>query len=342
MKLNIHLKEWSRRAFLKVTGLIGAVGGIAVFTKHYSSNANSAGSIPSLTQSAYDLQKLGKIDPALIKYEQIKSIPLKNEPKRIELTDDGNIWVSVGRSILVLSQDGIQKKQYNFSEPVRCFLPMNNGQIIVGLRDFVEIWDEGGNRIAKWESLGKKAWLSAIVELGDYVYVADCGNRQIVKFDKSGKVIDKIDGKENNQKNGFIIPSPYFDMAKDNADLLWVANPGRHRLYAYSPDGKLLKFWGKPGFAIEGFCGCCNPSYFTITKQGKFITSEKRLVRIKVYSASGEFESVVAGMESFGEYYKNQNSDPLPVDVAVDQNGNVYIADVLRKEIRVFKEKTIV
>ncbi|MGC8744008.1 MAG: twin-arginine translocation signal domain-containing protein [Verrucomicrobiia bacterium] len=341
MIFNIHLKEWNRRAFLKASSLIGAAGGVAIFSKNYSSNAADKSNL-SITESAYDLQKLGKIDPSLIKYDQIKSIPLKDEPKRIELTDDGNIWVSTGRSIVILSQEGLVKKEYNFPDIVRCFYPSSNEQMYVGFRDFIEVWALNGTKLAKWESLGKKAWFSAIVEFNDFVFVADCGNRQVIKYDKSGKVIAKIDGKDENQKGGFVVPSPYFDIGKGGDGLLWVANPGRHRLEAYSLEGDLMKFWGKPSFSIDGFCGCCNPSYFTITKQGKFITSEKRLVRIKVYSANGEFESVVAGMEAFGEYYKNQNSDPVAVDVAADQDGKVYVADLLRKEIRIFKEKTAV
>lgn len=345
MKFDNHWKEWSRRAFLKLAGLFGFGGTIAIFTKASRLDAAANNTSQTLTQSVYDLEKLGKIDPALIKYEEVKSIRLNNEPKRIEVINDGdsknnNILVSTGRSILMLSTDEKVKKQFDFPGIVRCFHLTPDGRLYVGFKEYIEIYDLTGKKLDKWETPGKKAWLSAIIELDDLVLVADCGNRQVVKYDKSGKILGKIDGK-NEKGGGFVIPSPYFDVERGSDNLIWIANPGRHRIEGYSLDGELVKYWGKPSFAIDGFCGCCNPSYFSITKRGKFVTSEKGLVRIKVYSATGEFESVVAGMESFPDYYKNINSDPIPLDIASDDAGRIYIADILRKEIRIFKEKSV-
>ena len=52
------------------------------------------------------------------------------------------------------------------------------------------------------------------------------------------------------------------------------------------------------GMAINRFCGCCNPVYFALTSDGGFITSERGLARVNIYSASGSFKGAVAGPET--------------------------------------------
>ncbi len=339
MKNQFRFKDWSRRTFLKFAPLLGAGASVSIFTKPTNTSGKTP-DIPSITQSPYDLKNLGKINPDLIKYEEVKSIPLKEEIKRIEVGKDGAIWVSSGKNIIVLSPEGGLKSKIKLSHDVRCF-HLSNDRLIIGFKDFIEIYKPDGNKIKNWESFGKKAWLTAIVDFDGEIFVADCGNRRVIRCNENGEIKSNIDGKSEERSGGFIIPSPYFDMGKGTDGLLWVANTGRHRIEAYNKDGRLVKWWGKPSFAIDGFCGCCNPSYFKITKEGKFVTSEKGLVRIKVYSSAGELESVVGGMEAFPSYYKSSNSEPVGLDIAVDEIGKVYVADVIEKKIRVFKEKPV-
>ena len=84
------------------------------------------------------------------------------------------------------------------------------------------------------------------------------------------------------------------------AGLLWVAHTGQHRLEAYTFDGRLVRSWGKSSMAIDGFCGCCNPCHFAILPDGRFVTSEKGLARVKVYHPDGSLQGVVAGPEALG------------------------------------------
>ena len=109
-----------------------------------------------------------------------------------------------------------------------------------------------------------------------------------------------------------------------------MVNPGLHALENYTPEGNLREHWQNTGVNIEGFSGCCNPAHFTFLPDGKFVTSEKGLVRIKIYKPSGEFLGVVAPPASFVEEGKAP-------DVAADANGNVYALDFDRKVIRVFE-----
>ena len=95
---------------------------------------------------------------------------------------------------------------------------------------------------------------------------------------------------------GFVCPSPYFDVAVAPDGLLRVANPGAHRVEAYTFDGHHGAFLGQArASAIEEFCGCCGPSNIAILPDGRVVTAEKGIPRVKVYSAAGEFECVVVG-----------------------------------------------
>jgi len=87
--------------------------------------------------------------------------------------------------------------------------------------------------------------------------------------------------------------------------------------------------WGISSPGIEGFSGCCNPAKFTVLPDGRFLTSEKGLVRIKIYSAFGELESVVVPPEKF-------NADGNAPDLAVDERGNIMVLDIDRKMLRFF------
>jgi hypothetical protein len=64
---------------------------------------------------------------------------------------------------------------------------------------------------------------------------------------------------------------------------------------------------------------------------------------VKIYNASGEFESVVAGTESFPENAKACSSlndcTHGGLDTAVDSQGRVYILDFVAGDVRVMQRK---
>ena len=148
-----------------------------------------------------------------------------------------------------------------------------------------------------------------------------------------GNNLGEFEGKsEIGQIHGFIIPSPYFDVAFNPDGELWVVNPGKHSLENYTTEGTLRTYWENQSIKIEGFSGCCNPAHFAFAPDGSFITSEKGLVRIKIYKPSGEFLGVVAPPSKF------EAGGHAPA-VAVDNQGNVYALDFDKKVIRLFVKK---
>jgi hypothetical protein len=143
---------------------------------------------------------------------------------------------------------------------------------------------------------------------------------------------------------GFVVPSPYFDLAIGPDGLLWVANPGRHQIEAYTAKGDLEFAWGRFGNNLEDFTGCCNPVNFAILGDGSFVTCEKGAVRVKVYNAGGVLTGVVAAPQQLigGSRSISQTPDQHQqsiLDVAVDASGLVYILDRARNAVRIFTRK---
>ncbi|MEI6456285.1 MAG: hypothetical protein WCO93_08350 [bacterium] len=206
------------------------------------------------------------------------------------------------------------------------------GMIWLGVEDHIEVTDSAGKVIKKWKAANDASIITGIAVSGQNVFVADAGNKVVYRYDLSGKQMNRI-GEKDPQNNipGFVIPSPWFDLGIDKEGFLWVVNPGRHQFEKYSFDGKLLSKWGMASNTIDGFCGCCNPSHFAFLGDGSFVTSEKGIERVKVYSPEGDFRWIVASPDLFVEGTKG-------LDIAVDSRNRILVLDPGKKLVRIFKK----
>jgi hypothetical protein len=293
---------------------------------------------------AYDVSHLQKTDPKLIAYEEVARWKAPHgEARRITSGPDDLLYVCSGHYLSVLNQSGRSGIEIAATEPTRCCAVAADGTIYLGLRDHIEVFDAKGKHRATWDAVGKKSWLTGIAVADDTVFIADAGQRVILVCDKSGKLVRRI-GERDVERNipGFILPSPFFHVALAPDGVLRVNNPGRHRMERYTVDGDFSGSWGVTSMGIEGFCGCCNPIGFALLPDGKYVTCEKGLPRVKVYSERGEFESVVAGVETFAANAKACGPSDCTaggLDVATDAQGRIYILDLVTGDIRVMKRK---
>ncbi len=290
---------------------------------------------------AYDMDRLKKVDPKFIHFEQTAAIPAPHrEPRRIHVASNNTIYLAAGAHLSALTRDGRQTLDLATGADIRALTVAQDGTIYVALRDSIAVYDPKGQKLRAWQSPGKKSWFTSIAISGEDLFASDAANRIVWHFDLSGKLRGRIGEKSPvTRAKGFLVPSPYFDLEIGPDNLLWVVNPGHHQIECYSFEGRLQSSWGDPSFGLAGFCGCCNPSYFTRLADGRFVTSEKGLPRIKVYSPEGQFESVVAAPDVFPKYFENPNSNPLGIDVAADASGRILVADPLQNQIRVFERK---
>jgi hypothetical protein len=338
----------TRRRFLRRTA--GGAGLIAVGSGSFAASVRlargaSAGKDPN--PFAYDVERLRKTDPKLIHYEQVGHFACPSFlPRRIAIGPDGHVYIAASNSVSVLDREGGRILDIDLGDAARCVAVAGDGTIYAGVRDSIQVFDGKGHRLATWDSPGKRTWFTGLAVGENVVFAADSGNRVVLRYDKSGKLAGRI-GEKNKERNipGLILPSPYLDVKLGRDGLVRLNNTGRHRVEAYTPSGDLELSWGKPSNAIEGFCGCCNPIGLALLPDGKYVTCEKGLPRVKVYSPEGVFESVVAGAESFVEnakatFVKGTEDCRLGgLDAAVDAEQRIYILDLVANDVRVMKHK---
>jgi hypothetical protein len=335
----------TRRRFLQGTARgagILAVSGGSIAASVPLARAASPGK--DANPFALDVEHLRKTDPKLIHYEQVGQFPSPNpNPRRLAIGPDDRVCIAAGNSVSVLDHAGTRIQEIACSAPARCVAVEADGTLYVGVRDHVEVFDRDYKRLATWDAPAKRAWISGLAVGGDDVFVADSGNRVVLRYDKKGKLLGRI-GEKNKDRNvpGLILPSPYLDVKLARDGLLRVNNTGRHRVEAYTATGDLEFFWGKPSAAIDGFCGCCNPVGLALLPDGRYVTCEKGLPRVKVYSPEGAFECVVAGVESFSENWLKCSLADCTVgglDAAVDSQQRIYILDLVASNVRIMKRK---
>lgn len=352
MIMSKQKKSITRRKFIssgiKSAGLVG-FGGIIGFAASRFLSDTSDKKISSIKDISsydltYDLSEFSKIDPSLIQYEEADKIKTRFQTLRgIAIGPDDRIYLATDKTIRVFSKNTVPLSEIKLNDSPRCLTITDDGILYVGMKDHVEVYDDSGERETIWNSLGENAVLTSIAVSENNVFVADAGNRVVLRYDTSGKLARQI-GKKDQARNvsGFVVPSPYFDVAVASDGLLRVANPGRHRVEAYTFDGGFEFAWGNPSMEVDGFCGCCNPVNFTILPDGRFVTCEKGLPRVKIYDLDGDFSDVVAGPESFPENWKvctlNALSDCRTggLDVVADSQGRVLVMDPIERTVRIF------
>lgn len=282
----------------------------------------------------FELDSLRKGDSMSTAYTETLQFKTSLEEIHGIATDaNGKIYVSGKNAVEIFDPSGKTENKFKIDGTSHCISLDEKGNILLGMQDHIDIRNISGKQLSRWNSLGADAVITSIAASGNNVFVADAGQKVVYRFDSKGNLINKIGLKDPATGiPGFIIPSPYFDLGISKDGNLWVVNPGRHSFEKYSFDGKLLTSWGKASMAMEGFCGCCNPSNFAMIYDSAFVTSEKAIERIKIYNADGTFRCVVAIPGQFEEGTKG-------IDLAVDKQNRILVLDPVKMLVRVFEPK---
>jgi hypothetical protein len=288
----------------------------------------------------YDLDPLRVTDPALILYTEAggaldTGLVL---PSSLAVGPDDRIYVAGGRKIIAFNCNGGRHAfEIALDAEPRCLAVAGDGTVYVGLGDHVERFDSSGKLTKRFESAGPEALLTSIVLDENRVYVAEFKKKEILVYD--------TDGNRQGEFGEFVIPSPFFDLARSEDGLIHVTNTGEHRIDAYRSDGNLESFWGEfSNTDVSAFSGCCNPVNIALLPAGGgFVTAEKGLTRVKVYDGEGVFLGVVAGPECFVRHDRlcaapGYDLTRVGHDVAVDSTGRVLVLDHATAEVRFFEK----
>lgn len=279
--------------------------------------------------------------PSLTEKKEVKSAESDSIPEKWKVSDiipvsegslkavtvslSGNVYTGGDSFVSCYSPDLRSLWSLKTPYPVTS-LSVYGDTIFASTVELILIIGSDGQLKDEWGPFEDKSFITSVASSHSLVAYADAGNKMIVVLDKQGRV-EKIIGQNDGQ---FILPSPYFDVALDNNNSLYVANTGHRRIETRSADGKMISAFGEPGMAPGAFCGCCNPAHFIVIPEG-FITSEKGINRIKILGKSGEFKQFVSS--------RNKFVPSIPLDLASADGTTIYAANPADSKLYVFNRK---
>ncbi len=267
------------------------------------------------------------VDTALVRYRQTGEIPVAmRRVNALAVGPTGDVYVAGDRAIHVFASDGTKQREIALDDEPMCLSAAD--RLYVGMRQHVQVLNTDGKLIAKWATI-ENANVTSIAAADEDVFVADMANKIVWRYAPDGTLKGRI-GEPDKKRHvpGFIITTPFFDLAVAPDGLLRVVNPRRLRIEAYTFDGDMEGHWGTASSEVEGFYGCCNPIHFAIFADGRFVTAEKGVKRIKIYDKQGRFDCVVAGPEQM---------IAQAADLAVDGNDRVLAVDPIARCVRIFE-----
>ncbi len=231
-----------------------------------------------------------------------------------------------------------------WGEPGQAF----DGKLLVAFKDEIGVYTPEGKREAtlKFPNETADVWSLAIGE--DYVFAADSGNRLIHRLDREGKTIS-FGQKTPERFDGLMVfNAPVSLTVSQKTGLLHVANPGLHRIETFDREGHWERSlsWQSNSADVTGFAGCCNPVGLDTLRDGRIVTSEKDVTRVKVYRPDGRLDCVVAGPEKLGkkplnlpqlsEIVPSSEDDKKSVFIAALDNDSIVVFDPLWHIVRLF------
>ena len=243
----------------------------------------------------------------------------------VSVSDNGKVYL--GGDSFISCYDPNLKKLWSTKTPSKINSLSVSGDTIFGATsDLILLFSAEGRMIDEWGPFEDNSIITSVTSSRSMVAFSDAGNRMVFVLSKDGRMKSLI-GKAG---ESFIIPSPYFDVALNIDNSLYVANTGHRRIETRSLEGDLLGSFGSPGMAPEAFCGCCNPAHFILVPQG-VITAEKGLNRIKILDWNGNFVEWVSSDNNF--------TASIPLDLASSDGKTIYAANPADSKLIVFKRK---
>jgi DNA-binding beta-propeller fold protein YncE len=151
------------------------------------------------------------------------------------------------------------------------------------------------------------------VSLQGTVYVADTGNGRLQVFDETGEFLDEW---------GEGILGEPFDVSVGRDGRVYVVDTEHDCLFVFSREGHFEERWGEQWALFD-------PRGLDVDQQGYvYVANTGGNVIIKV-SPDGEV------LASFGTAGSGPGSLSQPTDVAVDDDGNLYVVDSENERIQV-------
>ncbi|HUX57651.1 MAG TPA: hypothetical protein VMV77_11810 [Bacteroidales bacterium] len=245
--------------------------------------------------------------------------------RAVTVPSTGSIYI--GGDSFVQCYDKDLNLIWNLKTPYSVTALSNFGDsIFASTMDMILVISSDGQLINEWGPYEDNSIITSVASNRSYVVFADAGTKAVFCLDKGGEVKSLI----GHSGEPFIIPSPYFDVAIDSDNTLFIANTGHRRVETRTIDGELISYFGEAGTAPDAFCGCCNPAHFILFPEG-FATAEKGINRIKILDENGAFVEYVSSENNF--------TPSVPLDLASADGKTIYAANPADSKLYIFTRK---
>jgi hypothetical protein len=288
----------------------------------------------SINPYEFSVEEFKQVEEDQISHQEVKRIKLTHaEPQGLSY-HAGDIYILYKAHLQIIDVNGKQKQTIRWTDAeALCVKALPDNRILIAYSGFLRIYNAEGEMLQQSESLPEESSVTSLAVSQENIFAADGGRREVLIFDLQLQLKSSFKGESGvSSLHGFILPGNQFSLDFNQENELWISNPGVHQLQNYTEEGRLRGGWGEASFGPEGFSGCCNPTYFAFLNDGRFVTSEKGLVRVKIHRESGEFLSYIAPPAAFGD----GNTAPA---IAVDEQDNIILLDFEQLMVRIFHLK---
>ncbi|NIN08766.1 MAG: hypothetical protein GTO76_08950, partial [Planctomycetales bacterium] len=232
-----------------------------------------------------------------------------NAPYGVAVDTSGNIYVSTTRGYRVLKLNAGGTTQWAVGTP--------------------GVWGSDNVHFgAWWDGPGNVA----VVDAAGNVYVADTGNHRIQKLNSSGSYVTTL-GSYGSGDYQFDCPD---GVAVDASGNIYVADSCNHRVQVYNSS---LAHVGRIG--VTDVPGDDNSHFnypwgVAVDSSGTVYVADGDNQRVQKCAGSGSSWSCGTFAGVTGEWGEDFVHFATPRDVAVDDQGQVYVADIYNNRVQVF------
>ena len=254
------------------------------------------------------------IPPEWIAYRQAAIIkcPVVGQPTCFAVQNDSTFIIGTDNppALSFFDSQGTLLHTMDMLEVPTAVVFRETGKIAVAHSQYIAFYSAEGY----WESSQKlpdeKSDVRSLVSTPDYIFAADTGTRSIHRLNADGN-FDLTFGED------FVVyASPITMTYSPQTGLLYVANPGKHRVEVFTQEGiqQPELSWGEPSASLEGFAGCCNPIGLAVLDDGRILTVEKAISRIKIFGSDRQLDCIVAGYDILEDIPLGSRRAPLKPD----------------------------
>jgi DNA-binding beta-propeller fold protein YncE len=266
------------------------------------------------------------------------------EPNHPVVDPRGNVWVPDGWNshFVIYAPDGRLLETWGTKGSGEGeFLFENGGIGFAGVafdgNGNMYVADSGNHRIQKfgpdrtfvaaWGSKGSERGqfrqpVALVVDAGGRVYVSDRGQGSVEVFDSDGAWLQRWDG----------LGKPV-GIAIDRDGTIWLADEGLGQVIQFGPNGERLQTWIMYG---GGDGELLSPSGVAVDGQGRIFVSD-RGNRVQIFAPTQIFSSEPMYLASWDGSDGDSTSFNGPYGVAVDDQGQVYVAEDYGLQLQAFQ-----